>query len=176
MGFETEPNLAALAAGRPEAFAALFDQLGPGLLRFARTYLWREADAEDVVQDLFMVLFRDRKRFERVVDLNAYTFAVLRNLSRQRLAQRASELRRLEMARAHASAKCGGDGDDQADFDALHASLAKLPVEQREIIALKIDGDLTFAQIAQVLAISANTAASRYRYAVGKLRAELKSE
>jgi RNA polymerase sigma-70 factor (ECF subfamily) len=38
---------------------------------------------------------------------------------------------------------------------------------------LKIDGGLTFAQIAEVLNVNANTAASRYRYAIAKLRQSL---
>jgi RNA polymerase sigma-70 factor, ECF subfamily len=53
----------------------------------------------------------------------------------------------------------------------LRESLATLPHEQREIIALRIDGELTFAEIAAMLGISPNTAASRYRYALEKLRA-----
>jgi RNA polymerase sigma-70 factor (ECF subfamily) len=48
--------------------------------------------------------------------------------------------------------------------------LASLPLEQREVITLKIDGGLTFAQIAEILHVNPNTAASRYRYAMEKLR------
>ena len=44
---------------------------------------------------------------------------------------------------------------------------------KREVIALKIEGELTFAQIAEALDISINTAASRYRYALEKLRVVL---
>ncbi len=44
------------------------------------------------------------------------------------------------------------------------------------MISLKIDGQLTFAQIAQVLGISVNTAASRYRYALEKLRGMLQEK
>ena len=58
--------------------------------------------------------------------------------------------------------------------EALERALARLPVEQREVVALKVDGELTFAEIGAVMGISPNTAASRYRYALGKLRAELK--
>jgi RNA polymerase sigma-70 factor (ECF subfamily) len=48
-----------------------------------------------------------------------------------------------------------------------------LPPKQREVIAMKIDGELTFAEIGAVLGVSANTAASRYRYALEKLRRSL---
>jgi RNA polymerase sigma-70 factor (ECF subfamily) len=51
-----------------------------------------------------------------------------------------------------------------------------LPEAQREVVALKIDGGLTFAQIAKVTNVSLNTAAGRYRYAMEKLRAALAEE
>jgi RNA polymerase sigma-70 factor (ECF subfamily) len=62
---------------------------------------------------------------------------------------------------------------ESAPRDDLDHALALLPDDQREVIALKIDGGLTFAQIADVLNISPNTAASRYRYALEKLRSVL---
>ena len=46
-------------------------------------------------------------------------------------------------------------------------------LDQREVIALKVDGGLTFAEVAACLGVSPNTAASRYRYALEKLRAAL---
>jgi RNA polymerase sigma-70 factor (ECF subfamily) len=45
-----------------------------------------------------------------------------------------------------------------------------LPPAQREVLALKIDGGLTFAEIAAVIGTTINTAASRYRYALEKIR------
>ncbi|OPX21729.1 MAG: hypothetical protein B1H04_06155 [Planctomycetales bacterium 4484_123] len=50
----------------------------------------------------------------------------------------------------------------------------KYPMSSR--ISLKIDGQLTFAQIGEVLGISPNTAASRYRYALEKLRRLLEKD
>ena len=55
----------------------------------------------------------------------------------------------------------------------LERALGTLPTEQRELIALKLDADLTFMEIGDLLGISSNTAASRYRYALEKLRAFL---
>ena len=55
----------------------------------------------------------------------------------------------------------------------LVAALDRLPREQREVLVMKIWDELTFAEIAQVLKISQNTAASRYRYALAALRKNL---
>jgi RNA polymerase sigma-70 factor (ECF subfamily) len=52
----------------------------------------------------------------------------------------------------------------------IESALARLPEEQRAVLVLKTWGGLTFPQIAAALEIPANTAASRYRYAVEKLR------
>jgi len=56
----------------------------------------------------------------------------------------------------------------------LEQALQSLPPEQREVIALKVDAGLTFAEIGVSLGISPNTAASRYRYALEKLRSALR--
>ena len=55
-------------------------------------------------------------------------------------------------------------------MQALATSLPSLPAEQREVVVLKIWGDLTFDQIGEQLEISPNTAASRWRYAMEALR------
>ena len=53
--------------------------------------------------------------------------------------------------------------------------MQRIPSEQREVLVLKIWGELTFGQIGAELQLSPNTAASRYRYALAALRQELTS-
>jgi RNA polymerase sigma-70 factor (ECF subfamily) len=66
------------------------------------------------------------------------------------------------------------DEAEQAEsFRAVWLALRQLPVQQREVVVLKIWETLTFAEIGQVLDISASTAASRYRYALEKLAKRL---
>ena len=65
---------------------------------------------------------------------------------------------------------------DDDETRALQVALAALPGKFREVITLKIWGDLTFAQIGETLQISPNTAASRYRYGMDALRAQLQHE
>jgi RNA polymerase sigma-70 factor (ECF subfamily) len=52
----------------------------------------------------------------------------------------------------------------------LQEAMRKLTCIYREVVALKIWGDLTFAEIGETLGIPANTAASRYRYGLAELR------
>ena len=59
---------------------------------------------------------------------------------------------------------------------AVEAALRRLPEAQREVLVLKVWGELSFPQIAATLDIPTNTAASRYRYALARLREELAEE
>jgi RNA polymerase sigma-70 factor (ECF subfamily) len=62
---------------------------------------------------------------------------------------------------------------DEDERLALSRALAALTPEQREVVHLKVFEDLTFPEMAALLGISANTAASRYRYALAHLRKAL---
>jgi len=159
------PLVSVLASGQPEGYAALYDRLALPLLRVAGVMLRDSSEAEDAVQDVFVELVRRRTRMAHVQDLDAYVFAMLRNVVAKRLARRRQEqhhLRELTPRRP--------DKPDLGSPADLAEALASLPLDQREVIALKIDGGLTFAQIAEILNVNPNTAASRYRYALEKLR------
>lgn len=165
-----EPNVDVklLAAGEPAAYAALYARLARRLLRVAAAMLGDAAEAEDAVHDLFVALARGRERLAYVEDLDAYVFASLRHAISARAEKRQFERRHWE--RLASTPVIAAESAGAADQEEVAAALALLPLEQREIVAMKIDGGLTFAQIAQVLSISPNTAASRYRYAIEKLR------
>jgi RNA polymerase sigma-70 factor (ECF subfamily) len=64
--------------------------------------------------------------------------------------------------------------DEESLRKALSAALEELPPDQRAVAHLKLWENATFEQIAETLGIPANTAASRYRYAMDKLRQRLR--
>lgn len=162
-----------LADGDEAAFAEAYDRYGHRLYRTALRYLGCGGEAEDAVQDLFVALVRSRARLASVENLASYLFVALRRQVGRRSRQRprpttdeasdATERLNVELARVDLR-------------DSLAAALELLPPEQREVVILKIDSELTFDEIAQVLDVSPNTAASRYRYALDKLRARLHRE
>jgi len=162
-----DPLRAGLAAGRDEAFAALYARDGAALFRAALSLLGSPADAEDAVQEVFVGLARARGRLVGVTDLRAYLFAALRHAAAKVAARRRSDRR--EPLPADIPAPAGG-GPPAGPADRLERALAALPADRREVVALKIDGGLTFRQIAAVLGLSPNTVASRYRYALAELR------
>jgi RNA polymerase sigma-70 factor (ECF subfamily) len=162
------PLASALADGRADGFAALYDRLGASLLRVARVMLHSSAEAEDAVQDVFVELVRRRDQLAQVRDLDAYVFVMLRHVVGRRIERQRTEQRHLRQM-----APVTSQSQVASSPDGLEEALKSLLAEQREVIALKIDGGLTFAQIGMVLNVSLNTAASRYRYALEKLRRQL---
>ena len=58
----------------------------------------------------------------------------------------------------------------------LNEALAQLPLQQREVIILYLQGDMKFKQIAEVQGVSINTVQSRYHYGLEKLQSLLDSE
>ncbi|MCX7886907.1 MAG: sigma-70 family RNA polymerase sigma factor [Verrucomicrobiae bacterium] len=74
----------------------------------------------------------------------------------------------------HAISMAGSFDPDRARL--VEAALRELPEEQREVLILKLWGNLTFREIAETLQIPQNTAASRYRYALETLRRRVTDE
>jgi len=163
-----------LAAGDPEAFAALYDRLAVRLFNTARSMTDSLPDAEDTVHDVFVELARSRDRLARITDIDAYIFTMLRHAVSRRRRRRDVDRRAIDtVSRQRAEAGRFTTQPAELPDDALTAAVAGLPSAQREVLALKVDGGLTFAEIAAVIGTSINTAASRYRYAIEKIRATL---
>jgi len=167
MGLEIDELTRALAAGQEWAYAALYDRYGPALFRVAARLLGDASDAEDAVQNLFESLVRYRDRLSGVRDLPAYLFASLRR-SAMGIARKRPVLVRAPGFLLNVPAD--DLPQDSAAADEVRAAVRTLPPDQREVLWLKVDGELTFEQIGDVLGISPNTVASRYRYAIEKLR------
>lgn len=150
-----------------------FDRYGPKLLLCARQWTCSVADAEDVVQEAFVRFWKHQR------ELGGDPLALLLTSVRRA----AFDLARRDSRRTAREEKAEGAADQVAFFESalndedrgreIEAALRGLPPEQRDVLVLKIWGELTFEQIASQLDIPANTAASRYRYALVALRKEL---
>ena len=154
-------------ATHEENWKSCFAELGPGLVLFARQFVRSIADAEDIVQDAFVRFWRK----QHSVNDKGLLYATVRSVALDLLRRDSRRARR----EATASADMEHTVEPQFDFDdgsqrALAAAIDLLPVEQREVLVMKIWNELTFAEIASALAISQNTAASRYRYALASLK------
>lgn len=167
-----DPLLLGLAAGDERAFAVLYDRFAERMYRVALRLLGSHQDAEDVVQDVFMAVVRSREKLGKVQDLASYLFTAIHRAAGRRAVQRARTPQALPTAAGEIAAPAKRSACNPIE-QRLQQAIAALPQVQQEVLALKIDGDLTFAQIAKVLDVSMGTATSRYRYALTKLKTSL---
>jgi len=147
---------------------------GPALVLLARQYCRSHADAEDAVQDGFVRFWKSR---DKANDVTAYLFACVRSAAMD-LSRSAGRRKAYEVAAAPAEPVDElFDGIERQELShAVEAALETLPAEQREVLVMKIWGELTFAQVAAALEIKPDTAASRYRYALTRLQTALRQE
>jgi RNA polymerase sigma-70 factor (ECF subfamily) len=150
-----------------EDWKVCFSQLGPGLVLFARNWIRSPADAEDVVQEAFVKFWRRNHNIENRALLYATVRSIALDFIRRdsRRARRESEA----VAETEQSIEPKFAMEDESQ-QALAAAIDGLPAEQREVLVMKIWNELTFSEIGSALGISQNTAASRYRYALGALK------
>lgn len=146
---------------------ALYRQHGPALLLFALAILGDRGRSQDVVHQVFLNLIA-KEGLSRAVDKKAYLFGCVRNAALNE-GKRQGRTAPLNGDDLHSAWFSPPDRDYVGEQN-LRRALDALPADQREVIVLHIWGELTFAQISELLTISSNTVASRYRYALGKLR------
>jgi RNA polymerase sigma-70 factor (ECF subfamily) len=141
----------------------LYEAKAAGLVLYGRALGLSHGEAEDVVQETFMALLQLPCKPD---DPEHYCLRAFRNRALnhrrgfwRRLAREWESVRWFEHA----------PDTDGAEAEAMRR-LAELPAAQREVIVLKIWHELTFEAIGNMLDISPNTAAGRYRYGIQKLK------
>ncbi len=160
-----------LAEGRLSALSEIYDILASGLYGYLRGMLGASEDAEDALQEVFAKLAEHRRKLVRVENPRAYVFAVARNeaLRLIKLKRRVTFEDNEHVLFAPAVTREG----PALTPEEAHGAIARLPAVQREVIILKIYEGFTFDEIGRLTGVSPNTAASRYRYGLGKLAGSL---
>jgi RNA polymerase sigma-70 factor (ECF subfamily) len=149
--------------------AAVYDAHAQPLYRYLLTLLSGPEEAEDALQEIFLGVLR-RAGQAPIRELRTYLFQAARNQAFLVLRKR----RRQDKESAAAALswidpeQCPpGQRETAIDVD---RALRQLPLEQREIVVLKLSEGFTFKEIADLLGIPRGTAASRYRLALARLR------
>jgi RNA polymerase sigma-70 factor (ECF subfamily) len=154
----------------------LYDDHAQALFSLVLNLTRNETHTRDVLQEVFVKLARRPELLNGVRDERAFLLRLAHNLAidqirrrdtREKTQQRLAE----EIVSIFAPAP---DADAEAFQEALSSALGELPEEQRAVVHLKLWEGLTFDEIARALGIRPNTAASRYRYGIDKLRERLR--
>jgi RNA polymerase sigma-70 factor (ECF subfamily) len=150
----------------------LYERHGESLYRYLVFRLGSAEDAEDVLQETFCRFARYGLRWNFVLDPQSFVFKVARNevnrFLKRKLGRRAGEA--MIMTGAAGGFTAAFIAPDDQTLVALLRSADDLPAEQKEVVFLKVFEGLTFKEIGSVCGVSSNTAASRYRYGIEKLR------
>jgi RNA polymerase sigma-70 factor, ECF subfamily len=159
-------------------FERLYNEHAQALFAFLLNFTRDEGDTRDVLQDVFVKLARQPEILRGVREERGFLIRLAHNAAIDLMRRRATRSRQHEAFGAEAEALgpfAPADDHDEAAFRAeLSAALGELPPDQRAVIHLKLWEGLTFEQIADALSVPLNTAASRYRYGLDKLRARLR--
>lgn len=160
----------AYARGEAAAFEALYRRHKDALYR----YLLRGASSPDAAAELFQDVWKNviqaRLRYRPDAPFGAYLYKLAHNrLMDHFRAQRPTSEVPEDLAGPE-SERPDATVARRAEAQRLLDALARLPAEQREVIVLREERDLTLEQIAQVQGVGRETVKSRLRYALAKLR------
>lgn len=142
--------------------------------RFAWSVTKDESLAQDVVQELFLKLARDASIIMSARSERAVIFTLVRNLALDALRHRSRQEKALDQWEEQTPEWFEPHTDEETEDQRqrLVAALATLPEEQRSVVHLHVWEDLSFREIGEMLALPTQTVASRYRYALEKLRTQ----
>lgn len=160
----------------PADIERLYDRHAQALFAFLLNFTRDENDTRDLLQEIFVKLARYPDLLHPARDERTFLIRVAHNAAIDLMRRRSTRQKNygelaVESVQIFSPA---ADPDESAFRTALSEALGELPPDQRAVVHLKLWEGLTFEQIATALEIPTNTAASRYRYGLDKLRARLR--
>jgi RNA polymerase sigma-70 factor, ECF subfamily len=150
---------------------------GPRLLLFARGWSNSRQDAEDLVQEAILRMWHYQAEKDGSPPDLPLVFSTIRfcglNLHRTETRRRKREESVIYL-NDFQDVWLDPVLEEDEEAEILRDAVQNLSQKLREVVVMKFWGGLTFLQISEALAISPNTAASRYRYALEQLSHELR--
>ena len=165
--------------GSPDALRRIYEKYKNDLLKLAISLVSDVNTAEDVVQDVFVSFAQSASKIGLRGDLRKYLVVCVANRVRNR--KRDTSRHETIGLDGAESLACESRRPEQwailnEQLRQLNSAMAQIPCDQREVVGLYTQGDLTFRQIAQIQDASINTVQGRYRYGITKLRSRLNGE
>ena len=154
-------------------YLGLIADYGPAVLRLAAGYELNAAERQDLVQDIWLAIWRALPGFRGECSERTFVFRIAHNRGVSHAVQRRLPTRPLDEAGERLSDPAPGPeraAESGQSFDRLLAALHALPATWREVVVLRLEG-LGTGDIAAVLGITENNAAVRLNRARERLRA-----
>lgn len=156
-----------LEAGELSALGRLFDLAGARLVRYAQMLTRNQDDAEDALQGAMIRVARNPSSLAGSQHPWAYFLKIVRNEALRILNRKQPRNSLTELLQVWTRDEARLEQEEWRTH--VQTALKRLPAEQAEVVVLKIWEEMTFLEISVVTGESANTVASRYRYALAKL-------
>ena len=166
---------ASLAANDISALELIWNEYASDLLGYLVTIHGSRHVAKDTLQEVFVTIATKRTYVAAARNLKAYLFRLARNTALNRIKREVRRREKFYQAADWLEVEASdAGGEDQSG--PLATALARLPEKQRTVVVLKFFRDKTLSEIGDMLQISGNTAASRLRYGMEKLKNLLAEE
>ena len=158
--------------GSEDALERIYLKYKTDLLVLAVALLNDKNAAEDVLHDVFLSFVQSLEKFRLTGSLKGYLMTCVANRARNTNKAKHHHSVGLEAAESFGSNSSEPPTSIICNEQLQHlaSAMAQLPYEQREIVMLHHQAEMTFKTVAKSLGISINTAKSRYRYGIDKLR------
>lgn len=173
-----EQLMLAYGAGDTAAFELLYSRHRGPLFRFMVHQLRDHATAEELYQDVWQRVVTARQRYAPEAKFSTWLFQIAHN----RLTDHWRALQHRRPAPIDAEERTAREADPQTPERQLSAfeerrrlqlALEELPAEQREVVLLRLEQELSLEQIGEITGVGRETVKSRLRYALDKLRQRL---
>jgi RNA polymerase sigma-70 factor (ECF subfamily) len=175
-----EDLMLAYRAGDAAAFDALYARHRGGVFRYLRRQAGNAAVAEELFQDVWMRLIDARARYEPQAKFTTWLYTIAHNrlMDHFRSGKRAALVSYDDEDDPPPEPVADTPRPDETlarkqDAARLLAAIDALPAAQREAFVLQQEGSLSVEEIAAATGVNRETAKSRLRYAMAKLRAQL---
>ncbi len=158
--------------GSRDALGHIYQKYKTDLLILAMALLNEKDAAEDVVHDVFVTFVQAVEKFRLTGSLKGYLLTCAANCARN--VNKAKHHQSVDLDEAESFGSVSDEPKNSIiyneELQQLSEAMANLSYEQREVIMLHFQAGMTFKNIAASLSIPVNTAKSRYRYGIDKLR------
>lgn len=160
-------------AGNRNSFSMLMERHQRGLLRLSLRFTREHSSAEDIVQESFIKAYQKIDMFEGRSSFKSWLYQIAVNTARNRLRSRNQEMVSLDELSLGVSAGAEMELLQTDVKKIIRAEVENLPERQKLALKLRIFEDLSFKEIADIMACPYDTAKANYRHALMKLKSNL---
>jgi RNA polymerase sigma-70 factor (ECF subfamily) len=157
-------------SGEPEAFRELVDLMEDRLLYYIHRILPGESDAYDVLQEVWIAVFRKIRGLRDATAFRAWIYRIAHDKAVGQVRRRAARDRLEEAVAEDAASESDDNAWEAMDAARVHELLQKLEPAHREVLTLYFLEDMKYEEIAGVVGCSVGTVKSRLHYAKASLR------